>query len=68
MIAAGEIVEVLGAYSSETGQREIEGDEYGGCEAQVVRVPAHGPDVLVWIRGKGQIWLHIARLRRRGGV
>lgn len=61
MVQPGTIGEILRPYSMESGGRDGH-DEFSGCQAEVVRDPG-GTDVLVWIRGMGEVWIPRVRLR-----
>jgi hypothetical protein len=61
-IFVGSVCEVLPAYSSESGCRDIF-DSVTGCRADVLRIDSSG-DVLVDVPAMGEHWLHIGRLKK----
>lgn len=63
-LPAGTVCEVRPGYSMTSGLREVY-DAIAGCEAVVVRYS--GEDVLVEVRGIGEVWVRHARLKRVGG-
>jgi hypothetical protein len=63
VVSKGRVFEVSKAYSMATGRRDHV-DELAGCEAEVLEVPG-GADVLVWVKGLGEVWINIGRLKLR---
>jgi len=64
MVHIGTRVEILPAYNSETGCRDIY-DEVAGCEAEILRFV--GADAEVYVKAMGEVTISRARLRVLGG-